>query len=645
MKFYAPVLLFVLLFLLPALLPAQQHVAVISRCGGIDTVIIPNIVDRDSDGMDDALEQMLLNKFMPAIMMFSNETCPGPALNGTGDTNLIAARISPYPGQYSRSTSLDSVLIHPYAVVASKQLTAGLIWYDPFIMVHCAVLYGQDCGALGHNADVEGFHFSLKYIGPDTIAGWMYDTIMSNWMGATIQSISHDATLCQHIETHAYKSVVAPAGVDSVYASPNKHGNYLTISACDAALICNPNCDAAQIRKKVINVNVGEPRASLVPDLGAFYAAYAGNDPWSTANFLAAQNGNAGTIAAKMERALSSDFATGQTLTTQQICPIYARCFSSGSAILAYTCASEPYGFYGQNLTTPGTYTPSLTTTYGCDSTVTLTLGLYPSSAFAYSSNTCQGEAYNFNGQSLVAAGVYLDTLANATGCDSVVTLTLSVLPQSTHTSVDSFCVGSVYNFYGQQLSSAGIYTDTLNSASGCDSIVMLYLNNESLPVVSWSNSTDSILAGSSPFALTGGTPAGGTYTGPGVWANTFYADSAGPGQYTVTYTYNDGAGCSNTATKTFVVLALGLREIFDATDIHLYPNPVNNTVVLESELLGAADISAMLYDITGKRILVGYDRSGNKITFNVSALAEGTYWLRFNVQGYEVCRKFVKLN
>ena len=157
------------------LLSAQQHVAVMSRCGGVDTVIIPNIIDNDHDGMDDRLEQKLLDKFMPIIIQFSDESCPGPALDGTGDSNLIATRITPYPEQYTRSSSLDSIMIHPVPMVGTKQLHAGLIWYDPFIIVHCAVLYGQDCGALGHTADVEGFHFSIKYIGPDTMAGWMYD--------------------------------------------------------------------------------------------------------------------------------------------------------------------------------------------------------------------------------------------------------------------------------------------------------------------------------------------------------------------------------------------------------------------------------------------------------------------------------------
>jgi hypothetical protein len=64
------------------------------------------------------------------------------------------------------------------------------------------MLYGQDCGLLGHTADVEGFNFSVKYIGPDTVAGWMYDTLMHNWTGGTIQTVSHAGTLCEQVETY-----------------------------------------------------------------------------------------------------------------------------------------------------------------------------------------------------------------------------------------------------------------------------------------------------------------------------------------------------------------------------------------------------------------------------------------------------------
>ena len=44
----------------------------------------------------------------------------------------------------------------------------------------------------------------------------------------------------------------------------------------------------------------------------------------------------------------------------------------------------------------------------------------------------------------------------------------------------------------------------------------------------------------SAPFTLTGGTPAGGTYSGPGVSGNVFDPSSVGPGVYTIEYCYTD---------------------------------------------------------------------------------------------------------
>lgn len=378
-------------FFLPLIISAQQNVVVVSRCGGTDTVIIPTIIDNDADGMDDALEQQLLNFFMPTVIQFDDESCPGPALNGTGDSNLIVCHIYPLPQQYTSSSSLDSVLTHPSAIVPKKGLSIGMIWYAPLIKVNTALLYGKDCGAAGHTADVEGFNFSLKYIGTDTVAGWMYDTDMQHWMGGTIQTVSHASTLCEHVETLPYKSALMPSGVDTVYASPDKHGNYLTISGCGSSFICNPGCGGIPSKKNVKNINIGEPNASLVSDLGYIYAAYTGNDPWGSSNFLSANSGNAGTIKAKMLLPLTSDFETGSALTSQiQICDIYSGCFSTGSAGLVYTCPGATFPFYGDTLNVAGTYYHTLTTTYGCDSLIALTLRIdtLPEVSFNFSNGT-----------------------------------------------------------------------------------------------------------------------------------------------------------------------------------------------------------------------------------------------------------------
>ncbi|MBK7338440.1 MAG: hypothetical protein IPJ00_20825 [Saprospirales bacterium] len=73
------------------------------------------------------------------------------------------------------------------------------------------------------------------------------------------------------------------------------------------------------------------------------------------------------------------------------------------------------------------------------------------------------------------------------------------------------------------------------------------------LPVVTCpGNSAVCIDAGA--FALTGGNPMGGTYSGPGVNAGMFNPSAAGAGAHTITYTYTDGNSCTNSCTFTITV-------------------------------------------------------------------------------------------
>ncbi len=531
--------LLAIIFLLPFTISAQQNVVVVSRCGGTDTVSIPNIVDNDADGMDDVLEQQLLNYFMPTIIQFDDESCPGPALNGTGDSNLIVSHIYPLPQQYSFSNSLDSVLIHPLAIVPKKGLSIGMIWYAPLIKVNTALLYGKDCGAAGHTADVEGFNFSLKYIGTDTVAGWMYDTNMQHWMGGTIQTVSHASTLCEHVETLPYKSALVPSGVDTVYASPDKHGNYLTIGGCGSSFICNPGCGGIPSKKNVKNINIGEPNASLVSDLGNIYGAYSGNDPWGNSNFLSANSGNAGTIKAKMLLPLTSDFETGNTLTSQiQICDIYSGCFSTGSAGLVYTCPGASYIFYGDTLDASGTYYHTLTTSYGCDSVLALTLRI--------------------------------DTMPD----------------------------------------------------------VNFYFSNGTIPL------------GSGALLLTGGTPAGGIYSGNGVSGNFFYPDSAGVGTHIVSYTYTDSIGCSDWATAALQVVITGIEEQLKQHAVLFYPNPVSQTLQLLSPKMNET-FTLSFFNAEGA-LLKRVQLQNNQQTVDVSALPKGLYAVQITSANKSLVKKLV---
>ncbi|MCX6270088.1 MAG: GEVED domain-containing protein [Bacteroidetes bacterium] len=75
------------------------------------------------------------------------------------------------------------------------------------------------------------------------------------------------------------------------------------------------------------------------------------------------------------------------------------------------------------------------------------------------------------------------------------------------------------------------------------------------LPPVIWDNPLENQCSGSTSYALTGATPAGGTYSGPGVTGSDFNASLAGLGSHTITYTYTDPVtGCMNYAENTIEV-------------------------------------------------------------------------------------------
>jgi hypothetical protein len=139
-------------------------------------------------------------------------------------------------------------------------------------------------------------------------------------------------------------------------------------------------------------------------------------------------------------------------------------------------CEGESYSFGSAVLTQSGTYQETFVSQQGCDSIVTLTLTVLPLSTQNISASICEGESYNFNGEILTVGGIYADTVPSPAGCPQVVVLTLTV-HQSAFTQITAtICANEFYFFGGQQLNTAGTYTDVLTTVNGCDSIVELTL-------------------------------------------------------------------------------------------------------------------------------------------------------------------------
>jgi len=90
-------------------------------------------------------------------------------------------------------------------------------------------------------------------------------------------------------------------------------------------------------------------------------------------------------------------------------------------------CEGETYFAQGEYQTETGTYYDSLQTVLGCDSVITTNLTVNDVYETPVSSEICAGESYDFFGTELSESGEYSHTLTSIYGCDSVIALTLTV--------------------------------------------------------------------------------------------------------------------------------------------------------------------------------------------------------------------------
>ena len=139
-------------------------------------------------------------------------------------------------------------------------------------------------------------------------------------------------------------------------------------------------------------------------------------------------------------------------------------------------CEGSAYTENGFNANEAGTYTQNLQTIDGCDSIVTLTLTVNPVENTNLMAAICEGSAYTENGFNVSEAGTYTQNLQTVNGCDSIVTLTLTVNPVESTTLSAAICEGATYTENGFNVSEAGTYTQNLQTVNGCDSIVTLTL-------------------------------------------------------------------------------------------------------------------------------------------------------------------------
>ncbi len=136
---------------------------------------------------------------------------------------------------------------------------------------------------------------------------------------------------------------------------------------------------------------------------------------------------------------------------------------------------------------------------------------------------------------------------------------------------------------------------------------------------------------------LSGGTPAGGTYSGNGVSGTSFDPVVAGVGTHTITYTYTDGiSGCSGTAQQPLYVVICGAVNPLDAGNYFAaYPNPSDGEVTFEYSLNeNFSDATIQITNLFGQVVqtLMIENQNGN-VSLDKN-LSSGIYFCSLKLNG-----------
>ena len=123
-----------------------------------------------------------------------------------------------------------------------------------------------------------------------------------------------------------------------------------------------------------------------------------------------------------------------------------------------------------------GFYEIELLSFAGCDSTVQVDLTVIDPLETHLTETLCPGQSIQVGPNAYSTTGAYRDTLTATGGCDSIVTLDLTVLDPNIVDTTITICQGEAFAVGDSLLTVAGAYSFFLTSAQNCDSTLNLTL-------------------------------------------------------------------------------------------------------------------------------------------------------------------------
>lgn len=288
---------------------------------------------------------------------------------------------------------------------------------------------------------------------------------------------------------------------------------------------------------------------------------------------------------------------------------------------------TSPSGIY--NWAVSGTYTDTLTNAIGCDSIITINLTVNQSTFDTIAEFACG--SYTAPDGSVYTISDTLDVIIpNAIGCDSLIHIDLTVVQPTTSNITESGC-----NSYtapdGAVYTANGTYTATITNVSGCDSTITIALTLEQMDTtLSYSNG---ILSANQTGVSYQWIDCNTMNPITGETSQSFTPSSNG------TYAVNLIGTICDLNSDCFSVSDLGVDE-FNQLNLVLFPNPVSDELSVVNN--SGEELTLELYDNTGKLLQTIVSSDTNSV-IGMQDKAVGIYQLKARSKFAERTFKIVR--
>ncbi len=278
---------------------------------------------------------------------------------------------------------------------------------------------------------------------------------------------------------------------------------------------------------------------------------------------------------------------------------------------------------------TAGTYTISLVVyKAGVASTpFTSSVSINPTKTTNISSTICEGESVTVGSSVYNTNGVFVTHLQTSLGCDSAVTLNLRVNPKKTTNISSTICEGESVTVGGSVYNTNGVFVTHLQTSLGCDSAVTLNLTVNPLPAtpdITKSNDTlySNVIIVGATYKWYRASVLVATTTSP-------YYILTEPGLYSLEINNN---GCLSAMSASFSYVT-GIKVNRNDLLFSIVPNPNTGQFLLSMTVARNQNISLVLYNVAGQELFkedMVLQKGLNERWFNLSDMEKGIYFISF---------------